>query len=121
MVTCPPTSGVVLRSSFDIPEDMAHRLGSVSALALVGLGLVNGLEVYGMEVCSQADLAGAYLCDDRAYRLCVPICVVSVLFPGRTPILKSSLPCLAASHDSSYSSLIVRRMLGFVVAIRIRR
>jgi hypothetical protein len=116
MVTCPPTSGVVLRSSFDIPENMAHRLGSVSALALVGLGLVNG-----MEVCSQADLAGAYLCDDRAYRLCVPICVVSVFFPGRTPILTSSLPCLAASHDSSHSSLIVRRMLGFVVAIRIRR
>ena len=95
---------------------MAHRLGSVSALALVGLGLVNGIKV-----CSQADFAGAYLCDNRAYCLYILICVVNVFFPGRIPILKSFLLCLAASHDSSYLSLIVRRILGFVVAIKIRR
>ena len=52
--------------------------------------------------------------------LCVPVCVVSTFFPGRTPSLKSSLPCLAVSQDSSHSSLIVRRMMDFVVAIRVR-
>lgn len=51
--------------------------------------------------------------------LCVPICVGSVPFPGRTPILKSSLPCLAVSQAASHSSFIVWRMIGFVVAIRV--
>ena len=46
-----------------------------------------------------------------------PACVVSMPLPGRTPSLKSSLPCLAFSHDSSQSPRIVRRIADFVVAI----
>jgi hypothetical protein len=52
--------------------------------------------------------------------LCVSLCILSRALPGRTPSLKSSLPCLAFSQDCSYSSPIVWRMVGFVVAVRIR-
>jgi len=52
--------------------------------------------------------------------LCVPLCVVSDPFLGRTLSLKSSLPCLAFSQDTSYSSLIVCRMVDFVVAVKVR-
>jgi hypothetical protein len=38
--------------------------------------------------------------------LCVPICVESNPLAGRTPNLKSSLPCLAFSHDRSHSPYI---------------
>jgi hypothetical protein len=80
---CLPTSGVALRSSF--------CLAPAPALALVGVGLVDGVEV-GV----QTDLAYMHRC--------VPICVVSVPFPGCTPNPKNSLPCLAASQDASHSS-----------------
>jgi hypothetical protein len=43
-----------------------------------------------------------------------------VSFPGRTPSLKSSLPCLAFPHDSFHSCIIVLRMVVFVVAVRVR-
>jgi hypothetical protein len=42
-------------------EDIAYRLWPESALALVRFGLVNSVEVR-----SQADLAGTYLCNNRA-------------------------------------------------------
>ena len=58
-----PTSGVALRSIFDILGGMSHCLASIAALALVCVGLVDGVEVDG-----QADLACAHLCDDRADR-----------------------------------------------------
>jgi hypothetical protein len=42
----------------------------VAALAFVGVGLVDG-----MEVSAQADLACAHLCDDRADRsVCADMC-----------------------------------------------
>lgn len=49
--------------------------------------------------------------------LCVPMCVVSLSFPGQTPSLKSSLPCLAFSQDRSYSPFKDCRIVVFVVAI----
>ena len=52
--------------------------------------------------------------------LCVPVCVVIVPFPGRIPSLKSSRPCLAVFQARSHSPFIVRRMIGLVVAIRVR-
>jgi hypothetical protein len=39
--------------------------------------------------------------------LCASLCILRVSFPGRTPSLKSSLPCLAFSQNNSHSSLIV--------------
>ena len=42
---------------------MLHCLASVAALALVSVDLVDGVEV-----CAQADLAGAHLGNDRADR-----------------------------------------------------
>jgi hypothetical protein len=49
---------------------MAYCLGSVSALALVGFGFVDRIKV-----CSQADLASAHLCDNRADRpMCASMC-----------------------------------------------
>jgi hypothetical protein len=42
-------------------EDMAYRLWPESALALVRFGLIDSVEVR-----SQADLAGTYLCDNTA-------------------------------------------------------
>jgi hypothetical protein len=44
-------------------ENVAHRLWSAATLALVGVGLVDGVEVG-----TKADLACAYLCDHRADR-----------------------------------------------------
>jgi hypothetical protein len=40
-----PTSGIVLRSSFYIEKDVTHRLAPVAALELIGVGLVDGIEV----------------------------------------------------------------------------
>ena len=40
---------------------MAHRLAPVAALALVGVGLVDGVEV-----CPEANLARTHLCNHRA-------------------------------------------------------
>ncbi|KAF2184786.1 hypothetical protein K469DRAFT_780310 [Zopfia rhizophila CBS 207.26] len=51
--------------------------------------------------------------------LCMPICVVSVPFPGRILSLKSSQLCLAFSQASFHSFLIFRRMIVFVVAVKI--
>ena len=49
---------------------MSYRLWPISALALVGVGLVNGIEI-----CPQADLAGAHLCDNRAdCFMCADMC-----------------------------------------------
>lgn len=46
---------------------MLHRLSSVAALVLVGIGLVNGVEVG-----TEANLARTYLCNHRADRsMCV--------------------------------------------------
>ena len=39
--------------------------------------------------------------------MCMPSRVLSTPLPGRTPSLKSSLPCLAFSHDSSQSRLVL--------------
>jgi hypothetical protein len=51
-------------------EDVSHRLAPVAALAFVGVSLVNGVEVG-----AQADLACAYLCDERANRsVCANMC-----------------------------------------------
>lgn len=47
---------------------MANGLASVAALALVGIGLVNR-----MEVVLEADLASAHLGDGRADR---PVCAI---------------------------------------------
>src|SRR5205823_2102668 len=44
-------------------KDVAHRLRSAATLALVGVGLVNSVEVG-----TEADLACAHLCDHRADR-----------------------------------------------------
>ena len=49
--------------------------------------------------------------------LCVSMYILRIAFPGRTPSLKSSLPCLATSQDSSHSSLIAWRIMD-LVAIR---
>jgi hypothetical protein len=63
MDACLPTSGVARRSSFYI-----RGVTPKATMAFIGVGLVDG-----MQVSAQANLAG------------VPICVVSVPFPGRTP------------------------------------
>jgi len=77
--------------------------------AFVSVGLVDG-----MEVSAQADLACAHLCDDRADRsVCANMCgerpfsrpyteFEELRFPGQLP-----------------SSLIVWRMMDFVVAMRV--
>ncbi|KAH8585541.1 hypothetical protein B0O99DRAFT_709377 [Bisporella sp. PMI_857] len=52
--------------------------------------------------------------------LCMLLCVSSIALPGRTPSLNSSRPCFAATQESSHSFRIVRRIVDFVVAIRIR-
>ena len=52
--------------------------------------------------------------------LCVPMCVLRSPFPGRTPSLKSSLPCLAFFHDTSHSSFIFWLIVAFVVAVKVR-
>jgi hypothetical protein len=44
-------------------EDVTHCLTPKATLAFIGIGLVDG-----MEVSAQADLACAYLCNDRADR-----------------------------------------------------
>jgi hypothetical protein len=44
-----------------LQKDVSHRLSSAAVLALVGLGLVDGVEVG-----TEADLACMYLCDYRA-------------------------------------------------------
>ena len=81
-----------------LQEDVAYRLRSVATLALVGLGLVDRIEV-----CAQADLAGAYLRYHRTNRsVCILVCL-SIAFPGQAPSLKSSLPCLAFSLECSSS------------------
>ena len=51
-------------------EDVSHSLASIAALALVGVGLVDGVEV-----CAQADFAVAHLRDDRADgSMCAHMC-----------------------------------------------
>lgn len=61
---------------------MLHRLSSAATLALVGIGLVNGVEVG-----TEADLARTHLCDHGADRsVCVFVdfeCVFSR--PGAEP------------------------------------
>ena len=62
LLACPhPVSFVGPVAAFE--EDVSYRLSSVAALALVGVGFVDGVEV-GPE----ADLAGAHLCDHGADR-----------------------------------------------------
>jgi hypothetical protein len=74
-------------------------LMSESALALVGVGLVDGLEVG-----SHHDSAGAHLRDDQAdHPMRTDVCVFTVSFPGRAPSLKNSLLCFVASRKSSSS------------------
>ena len=52
-------------------EDVSHRLWSAATLALVGVGLLDGVEVD-----TKADLACAHLCDHRANRfMCANMCV----------------------------------------------
>jgi hypothetical protein len=53
--------------------------------------------------------------------LCAPTCVSRIAFPGRTPSLKSSLPCLHFSQAYSHSFLIARRIVDFEVAMGVRR
>jgi hypothetical protein len=62
MLACPHSLSFV-RPVPALEQDMAHRLAPVAALALVGVDLVDSVEV-GPE----ADLARTHLCDHRAYR-----------------------------------------------------
>jgi hypothetical protein len=57
-------------------EDVLCGLASVAALAFVGIGLVDGVEVS-----AQANLAGAHLRDDGAYRSVCPDVRVEDGFP----------------------------------------
>lgn len=84
-----------------------HWHSSVSALLIVWRYARR--PIFPVRICVIAELIA----------LCVLACRVSMSFPGRTPRLKSSLPCLALSQDSSHSLFIVRRMVDFVVAISV--
>jgi hypothetical protein len=58
-LACPhPVSFLCPVPAFE--KDVSHGLGPVAALALVGVGFLDRMEVGAQ--------AGAHLCDDRAYR-----------------------------------------------------
>lgn len=78
---------------------MSHCLTSIAALALVCVGLVDGVEVGG-----QADLDCAHLCDERADRsVCANTC-------GERPFTRSH------SESKEFSAVFSRfpRRLPFV-------
>ena len=86
-----------------LEEDVLHGLPSLVALALIGFGLVDGVQVG-----SQSDFACAHLRDDRAdSTVRAGVGSKSPFARFRTPSRKSSRPCLSVSQDCSHSSRMV--------------
>ena len=76
MLAC-PHSLTFIRPVSALEQDVAHRLAPVAAPTLVGVGLVDGVEVgpeaiLPVRICVITELTA----------LCAPACVVSTLFPA---------------------------------------